>query len=87
MVFELIALLEKNQGKLDLAEISRELNAQPSAVAGMIEMLVRKGRIAEIRPMCGSCDKCGLNNQCTIPTKRTKQYVIAERRRTYAPKL
>ncbi|HCB50455.1 MAG TPA: hypothetical protein DEP47_13300, partial [Chloroflexi bacterium] len=53
MLTELLRILEQNQGQLDLAELSQQLNAQPSAVAGMLEMLIRKGRIDDMRANCG----------------------------------
>jgi hypothetical protein len=80
MLSELIQLLEENDGQVDLAAVSRRLNAQPSAVSGMLEMLVRKGRVVEIAPTCGICDSCALSSNCTLPARRIKRYEIVRRR-------
>jgi len=79
MLSQLIHLLEENQGQIDLVAIGRSLDAQPSAVAGMLNMLVRKGRVVEIGPDCGACDSCGLSNRCTLPARRIKRYQIVRR--------
>ena len=79
MLSRLIHLIEQNEGEVDLASISRSLDAQPSAVAGMLETLVHKGRVIEISPDCGICDTCGLNNQCALPARRIKRYQVVHR--------
>lgn len=76
MLTELLSLLEQSQGELDLQAISRQLGAEPSAVAGMIEMLVRKGRLAEVGAACGFCPACNLRSACRLPAKRARQYVL-----------
>jgi hypothetical protein len=80
MLSRLIHLLEENEGEIDLVGLSRSLNAQPSAVSGMLETLVRKGRVTEIGPACGVCDTCGLNSQCVLPARRIKRYQIVDRK-------
>lgn len=77
MLTELLRLLEQNQGQLDLAELSQQLNAQPSAVAGMLEMLIRKGRIDEMGGNCGTCQTCVLRNECDLPANRAKRFRLS----------
>ena len=77
MLSRLIHLLEENEGEVDLATLSRSLDAQPSAVTGMLETLIRKGRVIEVGPDCGVCDTCGLNNQCVLPARRIRRYQVA----------
>jgi hypothetical protein len=84
MLSRLIHLLEENEGEVDLATISRSLDAQPSAVTGMLETLIRKGRVIEVGPDCGVCDTCGLNSQCVLPARRIKRYQVASRNNTGA---
>lgn len=73
MLTKLLRLLEQNQGQLDLAELSQQLDAQPSAVAGMLEMLIRMGRIDEMGVDCGICQTCGLRNKCDLPANRARR--------------
>lgn len=79
MLSQLIHLLDENEGELDLAAVSRSLDAQPSAVAGMLETLVRKGRVIEIGPDCGVCDSCGLSSQCALPARRIRRFQVRRR--------
>lgn len=79
MLNRLIHLLDDNEGEIDLTAISRSLNAQPSAVSGMLETLVRKGRLVEIGPACGVCDTCGLSSQCVLPARKIKRYQSVNR--------
>jgi hypothetical protein len=80
MLSQLIQLLEENEGEVDLVAVSRRLDAQPSAVAGMLETLIRKGRVIEIKPVCGVCDSCALSSHCTLPARRIKRYEVVRRR-------
>ena len=43
MLTTLVDLLDKNENGLCLSEISRAMNAQPSAVLSMFELLVKRG--------------------------------------------
>ena len=85
MLSQLICLLEENEGEVDLATISRSLGAQPSAVAGMLETLIRKGRVIEVGPDCGVCDTCGLNSQCVLPARRIRRYQVVVRNTMGSP--
>lgn len=73
MLTKLLRLLEQNQGQLDLVELSQQLDAQPSAVAGMLEMLVRMGRIDEMGVNCGICQTCSLRKECDLPANRARR--------------
>ena len=77
MLTQLIKLLENKESGLSLSEISRELNAQPSAVMSMIEMLVQKGKLVEIGPDGKCCTTCGLESDCNLLEARGKRYVVA----------
>lgn len=86
MLSRLIHLLEENEGEVNLATISRSLDAQPSAVTGMLETLIHKGRVVEVGPDCGVCDTCGLNSRCVLPARRIRRYRVASRNATGARK-
>ena len=79
MLTQLIKLLETKESGLSLSEISRELNAQPSAIMSMIEMLVQKGKLIEIGPDGKCCTTCGLESDCNLLAARGKRYVVAQR--------
>ena len=76
MLTQLMKLLETKESGLSLSEISRELNAQPSAVMSMIEMLVQKGKLMEIGPDGKCCTTCGLQSDCNLLAARGKRYVV-----------
>lgn len=77
MLNQLVALLEAKENGLSLSEISRAMNAQPSAVLSMIGLLVKKGRILEIGPDNKICTTCGLQSDCNLLKARGKRYVVA----------
>jgi Mn-dependent DtxR family transcriptional regulator len=77
MLTELVRLLETKESGLSLSEISRELNAQPSAVMSMVAMLVQKGKLTEIGPDGKCCTTCGLESDCNLLAARGKRYVVA----------
>lgn len=77
MLAQLITLLEKKENGLSLSEISRAMNAQPSAVLSMIDLLVKKGKLIEIGPDGKCCKTCGLESECNLLAARGKRYIIA----------
>lgn len=77
MLTELLRLIEQNQGQLDLSELSQQLNAQPSAVAGMLEILIRKGRVDEMGADCSICQTCSLRNKCDLPANRARRFRLS----------
>jgi len=82
MLTQLLNVLEANQGGLGLEELSRQLGVQPSALAGMIELLVHKGRLIEIGPDGGVCAACDLRGECNLLAGRGARYVVAPRQKT-----
>ena len=77
MLTRLLELFATHQNGLSLAEISRALDAQPSAVLAMLQMLVHKGRLLEIAAECGSCADCGEQTQCNLLATRGARFVLA----------
>lgn len=74
MLTQLINLLASQGHGLSLAEISREMKAQPSAVLSMIELLVQKGKLIEIGPDGKICADCGIQSDCNLLAARGKRY-------------
>lgn len=77
MLNQIIALLEAKENGLSLSEISRAMNAQPSAVLSMIDLLVKKGKLLEIGPDGQCCTTCGIQSECNLLAARGKRYVAA----------
>jgi hypothetical protein len=79
MLSQLVTLLETQENGLSLSEISRVMNAQPSAVLCMIDLLVQKGKLIEIGPDGNCCGTCGLESECNLLKARGKRYAVAAR--------
>ena len=83
MLGELVALLENREHGLRLDEIARALGAQPSAVRGMIHLLVQRGRLLEIGPdgnACAACSACGVKpEECSLLAARGARYILVQR--------
>jgi Mn-dependent DtxR family transcriptional regulator len=77
MFSQLVKLLQTNENGLSLSEISRAMNAQPSAVMSMIGLLVQKGKLIEIGPDGKCCTTCGLESECNLLKVRGKRYMAA----------
>lgn len=79
MLRELLALIESSEGCLSTAELSRRLNAEPSAVEGMVQTLRERGRLLVIDGGATPCETCGASEGCTLATLRNRKYVVAPR--------
>jgi len=77
MFAHLINLLESKENGFSLSEISRAMNAQPSAVMSMICLLVQKGKLIEIGPDGKCCSTCGYELECNLLSARGKRYMVA----------
>ena len=77
MFAQLVGLLESKENGMSIAEISRALNAQPSAVLAMIALLVQKGKLIEVGPDGNCCTTCGLESECNLLKARGKRYLRA----------
>ena len=77
MLSQLVKLLEDKENGLSLSEISRAMNAQPSAVLSMIDLMVKKGKLLEIGPDGQCCTTCGVQLECNLLAARGKRYMVA----------
>jgi Mn-dependent DtxR family transcriptional regulator len=75
MLGQLVHLFETRENGLSLSEISRAMDAQPSAVLCMINLLVEKGKLVEVGPDGKCCSTCGLESQCNLLAARGKRYI------------
>jgi predicted Zn-ribbon and HTH transcriptional regulator len=79
MLTQLVNLLENKENGLSLSEISRAMNAQPTAVLSMIQLLVQKGKLLEIGPDNKCCTTCGFESDCSLLAARGKRYICRGR--------
>ena len=77
MLTQLVDLLQNKENGLSLAEISRTMNAQPTAVLSMIQVLVQKGKLLEIGPDNKCCTTCGFESDCSLLAARGKRYICS----------
>jgi len=77
MFAQIINLLESKENGLSLSEISRAMNAQPSAVMAMICLPVQKGKLIEVGPDGKCCSTCGYESECNLLAARGKRYIVA----------
>jgi hypothetical protein len=77
MLTRLVHLLENKENGLSLSEISRLMDAQPSAVAAMITLLVQKGKLVEIGADAKSCASCEIQPECNLLAARGKRYACS----------
>lgn len=77
MLSQLVTLLESKENGLSLSEISRAMNAQPTAVMSMICLLVQKGKLIEVGPDGKFCGTCGMESDCNLLKARGKRYIAA----------
>ncbi|MFH1646897.1 MAG: FeoC-like transcriptional regulator [Chloroflexota bacterium] len=64
MLAEIMKAFRETGGPLDLNELSRSLGAERSAVEGMLQTLVRQGKLREISPGSEDCTHCGGRADC-----------------------
>lgn len=65
MLAEVLKAFEKNDGPVDLGWLSRELDVERSALEGMLQTLVRQGKLQEISPGSATCADCPRSSGCT----------------------
>lgn len=80
MLTQVLRLLEQQRGGLGLHELSRRLNTPASALNGMLELLVRKGRLAKVAPCDTACGACPLQSECNLLAGAQTRYVLVPRR-------
>ncbi len=64
MLSEILKAFEESKGPMDLKELSRQLGTEPSALGGMLGLLVRQGKLREIKPGSEVCRHCSSRSSC-----------------------
>lgn len=64
MLSRILEEFEKAKGPLDLNELSRRLGVERSALEGMLQLLVRKGRLRETGTGTETCAHCTGHLSC-----------------------
>jgi hypothetical protein len=73
---KLLELLEEHPGQLTQEQICAQLGVNPQGLQSMLDILVRKGRLAAIPPKkegeCSiPCQDCPITHSCTLDTPET----------------
>lgn len=58
MLQQILSEIESAQGTINLAELARKLAVQPSALEGMIDFWVKKGKIKRENDQDAALDRC-----------------------------
>lgn len=64
MLSEILKAFRQTGGPLDLNELSRQLGTERSALEGMLELLVRQGKLKEVNPGAEDCVHCRDRSHC-----------------------
>jgi len=65
MLSQIIGEFRKSSGPLDLNELSRRLGVERSALEGMLQLLVRQGKLREVGSDTEACTHCAGRLSCT----------------------
>ncbi len=77
MLKQILAEFEQRPTSLCLDELSQKLTIAPSALEGMLDMLVQKGRLLEISATHNACEICPARAGCVIINTSAKSYILA----------
>jgi DNA-binding IclR family transcriptional regulator len=64
MLAQILKLFREIDGPLDLPELARRLGTERSALEGMLETLVRQGKLREVDPGSEACSMCAGRLSC-----------------------
>ena len=64
MLTQIIKEFKGARGPLDLGDLSRRLGVERSALEGMLQLLVRQGRLREIGAGTATCAHCAGRLSC-----------------------
>lgn len=70
---DVLNAFEQN-GPTSLAQMSRALDVEPSALDGMIQFWVRKGKLRAVCDM--GCSSCGVQSSCPICVATPRRYEL-----------
>lgn len=64
MLSQILKAFEESNSPMDLNELSQRLNTDRSALEGMLQLLVRQGKLREIKPGSEECSRCSSRLSC-----------------------
>ena len=64
MLSRILEEFKKVDGPLDLNELSRRMDVERSALDGVIQLLVRQGKLCEVGPGTNTCANCAGHLSC-----------------------
>jgi len=64
MLSEVLKTFRQTGEPLDLNELSRHLGIERSALEGMLDLLVRQGKLKEVTPGSEDCTRCSGRLSC-----------------------
>jgi|GEM_PF-3001090 len=64
MLSQILKAFEESSGPMDLNELSRRLRTERSALEGMLGLLVRQGKLKEVKPGSEACRHCSSRLSC-----------------------
>lgn len=80
MLKEIMAEFQQNERPLCLTELSQKLAVETSALEGMVQILVRKGRLLEIEPTPSGCHLCPIKAGCFLMSESQKSYYLGSKK-------
>jgi hypothetical protein len=66
MLARILAAIDARGRPVCLSELSRELGIAESALEGMLDTLVARGRLRSVGPAVPACVECPLRGGCTV---------------------
>lgn len=82
MLHQLLHEIKSAPGPLNLAELAERLKVEPVALSGMIDFLVKKGRLQRDQAACAAdqphsaCSACACSAGCMLADKIPPTYTL-----------
>ena len=65
MLAQILKAFKDNEGPVDVRRLGRDLGVERSAMEGMLQTLVRQGKLREVLPGSETCRDCPRSSGCT----------------------
>ncbi len=85
MLQQILAEFRQARTPLCLDELSRKLEIESSALEGMLQILVRSGRLVEFGPASYGCGACPARGGCVIMTNGLQKSYFLPRQALSTP--
>lgn len=77
MLSRILAIYEQDPGIMCVEEVAQKLDREPSVVEGMLETLVKLGKLIEIG--AETCDLCPASSMCILISSGRRSFNLASR--------